>query len=392
MPNIFLIIVVFLAGLAIEALGTAISVIGVSSMFGGNVIIIAFILAIDIGKVVTISVAYNFWEKMGLGLKAFSLVAIVVTMTISSSGAAGYFSGEFQKAMVGNQTMLIEIQALQEQKEKYEARKKQIDEQVANLPNTYAAARIRMMNAFKAEQQDLVTRINAIEDRLPALQAEQLKVETKAGPILAIAKALEIPVETTTNFVIGLLILVFNPFAVFLITLANFLIKERRKIKDAQVVENKEEIVKPVEPAVVVAVEPVIEVEKVAAQTEHVEERAEEQDEVHTEEQVESKEESVDDDVVESADAVEAVEPEETASEIEHEIERVTVNFTDEVNVAVDEDPAMKVYKVEPFTEPRLTKVSKLSNQWSDFKSQLLDENLNVINDGTIVDAYTNKE
>ena len=388
MPHMLLIVIVFLAGLAIEALGTTISVIGVSSMFGGNLIIIAFILAIDIGKVVTISAAYNYWEKMGFALKSFSILAIVITMAISSSGAAGYFSGEFQKAMLGNQSMLIEIQALQEQKEKYEARKKQIDEQIANLPNTYAAARVRMMNAFKDEQQSLTARINDIETRLPALQTEQLTVQSKAGPILSIAKALDISVETATNFVIGLLILVFNPFAVFLITLANFLIKQRRigaeqkpvvqekteekveeKVQEESVSDKQSETLDASDcntcdttdgmyKSVTIVVEQPSEVDSVTNSEEKTDEKPVENQEV---------------------------------TPTEPEITKETIHLQDEMNVTASEQFEKTTFKIEPLRETRITKVNNLPNQWDDFKSQLLDENLNIINDGTIIDAFSMK-
>ena len=51
-----LIIIVLAAGLFIELLGTVISVAGVAAMTNTNLIIIAFVIALDIGKVATISV------------------------------------------------------------------------------------------------------------------------------------------------------------------------------------------------------------------------------------------------------------------------------------------------------------------------------------------------
>lgn len=229
-------LITFLAAFAIEGLGTYVSVIGLSTLFGANPVIIALAVALDVGKLVVVTLLYSYWRKLGKMMKAYALFAATVTMIITSAGAAGYLSGEFQKAIVGTQEIALKVDVLKGQIAKYEERKKQIDQQIAALPEkTTVNQRIRLINAFKAEQKDLQDKINAIDKQLPEMQVQQISVEAKAGPILYIAKAFDIPVESAVKWVILMIIFVFDPLAVFLIIAGNFLLHQRRLHKDVDI-------------------------------------------------------------------------------------------------------------------------------------------------------------
>ena len=222
------IVLTFLVALSIEALGTLVSVIGLSSLFGANPIIMAFVVALDAGKLITVSLVYNYWGKLNTIMKSYALTAAVITMIITSAGAAGYLSGEFQKAMTGTQEVAVKIEAIQKEQVRLEERKKQIDRQIENLPEKYTAnQRTRAINQFKQEQTVVTARLAEIDKELPALQTQQISASAKAGPIRAIAKGFDITPEEAVKWVILFIIVVFDPLAVFLIVAGNFLINQR---------------------------------------------------------------------------------------------------------------------------------------------------------------------
>jgi hypothetical protein len=226
------IILTFIAAFLIEGLGTATSVIGLSALFGANPIIIALAIALDLGKIVVVSLLYKYWGKLGKVMKSYAFVAAFITMVITSAGAAGYLTGEFQKAIMGSQEGGLRVQALTAEQVKLEERKKQIDNQIASLPDKFsAAARIRMINQFKDEQKTVTARLTEIAKELPDLQVKQLGVEAKAGPILTIAKSFNISTEEAIKWVILMIIFVFDPLAIFLIISGNFLLDQRAKAK-----------------------------------------------------------------------------------------------------------------------------------------------------------------
>lgn len=234
------IILTFITAFLIEGLGTVVSVIGLSTLFGANPIIISLAVALDMGKLVVVSLLYKYWHKMGVMMKGYALIASFVTMLITSAGAAGYLTGEFQKAILGTQETTLKVDVLKQQQAKYEERKKQIDDQIASLPEkTSVNQRIRLMRQFKDEQQSLQAKIEEIDSKLPELQMQQIGVEAKAGPILYISKAFDVPVEVAVKYVVLMIIFVFDPLAVFLIIAGNFLLDSRKKSEP--VVETKPE-------------------------------------------------------------------------------------------------------------------------------------------------------
>ena len=242
----FFIILTFLTAFSIEGLGTYVSVIGLSTLFGANPIIIVLAVALDAGKLVVVTLLYSRWKILSKIMKTYALFAAIITMIITSAGAAGYLSGEFQKAILGTQEGSLKVDVLKGQIAKYEERKKQIDAQIAVLPEkTTVTQRLRLMNGFKTEQEELQVKIADIDKQLPDLQIRQIGVETKAGPILYIAKAFDIPVESAVKYVILLIIFVFDPLAVFLIIAGNFLLHQRRtkgtSLVDADLLEEQAE-------------------------------------------------------------------------------------------------------------------------------------------------------
>lgn len=237
----FFIILTFFAALFIEGLGSLVSVIGISALFGANPIIISLAVALDVGKIVTVSLLYTYWKELSKLMKTYALMAAAVTMIITSAGAAGYLTGEFQKSIMATKEGDLKVAVLKEQQAKYELRKKQIDDQIAALPTkTTVNQRLRLMNGFKTEQKALDAKIAQIDKDLPALQVSQIGTEAKAGPIVSISKAFKIPMEEAVSWVIGMIIFVFDPLAIFLIIAGNFLWARRKaELKAAKEVPGK---------------------------------------------------------------------------------------------------------------------------------------------------------
>lgn len=228
----FLIILTFLTALFVEGLGTLVSVKGAGSFFGGNPIILALVLALDIGKIVLVSFVYSHWKGIPWTMRIVGLPMIAIMMLFTSGSAAGFLSGEFQKAMVGSQEGQLKVQVLKEEQAKLEARKKQIDDQIANLPSNSARSRVVLMKQFSEEQKAVTERLNKLGPELSELQVSQISVSAKAGPILAVAEAFKISVAEAVKYVILMIILVFDPLAVFLIVAGNYLVDKRKAEKN----------------------------------------------------------------------------------------------------------------------------------------------------------------
>ncbi len=203
---------------------------GLSALFAGSPIVITMAVALDVGKVVTVSFVYKNWEKISWVMKTYMTIATIVLMIITSAGVFGYLSGEFQKAIAGNNQQNVLITALQDEQARLQKRKEQIDNQIAEIPANYTAAqRNRMMNQFRTEQRQVTTRLSEIDKQLPELKVQNIGQSVKIGPILYVAEAFNTTPEQAVKWVILIIIFVFDPLAVALLIAANFLIMHRRK-------------------------------------------------------------------------------------------------------------------------------------------------------------------
>lgn len=234
----------FLSAFLIEGIGTYVSIVGLSALFSSNPVIIMLALALDFGKLITVSFLYKHWKSMNKIMKAYMLAAASILMIITSTGAAGYLSAEFQKAIVSTKEGDIRVAALKEEKTKLEARKKEIDSQIANLPPNMVKGRQKLINEFKTEIAQVNTRITEIDKTLPEIEVEKAHADSHAGPILYVAKAFDTTVEEAVKYVILLIIFVFDPLAVVLIIGGNFLVdqnKREKKEREAEIATREEE-------------------------------------------------------------------------------------------------------------------------------------------------------
>ena len=225
-------IITFFVAFFIEGIGTYVSISGLSKIFASSPVVVVLAVALDAGKLVCVSFLYTYWKKINFVMKTYMLLASMILMIITSAGAASYLSAEFQSAILGTKEGEILVTSMNVEKTKLEARKKEIDAQITNLPTSFVKGRQRLMDSFKDEITRLNTRITEIDAELPKLQVKQVNQEAHVGPILYVAKAFDVTVEEAVKWVILMIVLVFDPLAVTLIIAGNFLLSNRRKEKD----------------------------------------------------------------------------------------------------------------------------------------------------------------
>ena len=223
---------VFAAAFLIEAIGSYISIVGLSALFSTDPVIIILALSLDIAKIITVSFLYKKWDKINKVMKLYMTSAAAILMIITSSGAAGYLSAEFQKAILPTKGSDIVVQSMTEEKSRLEARKVEIDTQIAQLPAESVKGRQRLAKQFDSEITHINNRIIEIDEKLPELKLKQIDVNAHAGPILYVAEAFNTTVESAVKYVILLIIFVFDPLAISLIIAGNFLVDQHKKEQD----------------------------------------------------------------------------------------------------------------------------------------------------------------
>ena len=107
---VFLAIFVLLASLGIASVAAYFSISGLSLLFvGSGVSIVLMGAMLEIGKLITVTVLHQMWEKMSVFLKVYLVVASMVLSIITSLGIYGYLSN-------GYNTISVKVNSLTELK------------------------------------------------------------------------------------------------------------------------------------------------------------------------------------------------------------------------------------------------------------------------------------
>ena len=244
-------ILTLIVGLAISGVAAWYSIVGLMAIFAAAKIPIAIMGAVlEVGKLLTASWLYQFWDKTNTLLKSYFTVAVVVLMFITSMGIFGFLSKAHmdQTLTVGDNSLLIERIDRKIDREKVkitdaETVVAQLDKTVQVLidydrirgPSGAIAVR-ESQNEERATLSNIIdqaySKIDTLSVEKLELDKEQLELEAEVGPIKYIAAFIygdeldKTLLERAVRWIIITIIFVFDPLAVLLIVAANMTLKE----------------------------------------------------------------------------------------------------------------------------------------------------------------------
>ncbi len=244
--------------LAILLAGTAayFSVWGLSQLFAGAslaVIIMASVL--EVGKVIITTALHTYWSSLNRTLKIYLTTAVGILMIITSAGIYGFLSNAYQKTANELEIHEGEINVLVTKKEAFQAsideNKKLITDKVKEKEETSKRLNRRIDNidftkGNQSRRADIATaegnkRLNVISSEIDALNAKNSllldsvnkynvdvlelksgsKIAGEVGPLKYISELTGVPMANVVNYLILLLIFVFDPLAIALVLATN---------------------------------------------------------------------------------------------------------------------------------------------------------------------------
>jgi hypothetical protein len=238
---------VYVLGLGAFMLATVagyFSIYGLASIFSGWFYeIIAMGIALEYGKLVSASYLYRYGYLESRKGKSYFIAAILALMLITSGGIFGFLSQGYQEDTLSLKQqeqrialLIEEQQELIEFKEENIERKKQIDKDIASLPNNYITGRQRLMESYGPEletiKKDIASYTKQINDKtleLSKIKQEKLINEVHIGPIIFIANAFGTSTDEAVKWLIFMLIFAFDPLAVMLTLATNKVIMDNAK-------------------------------------------------------------------------------------------------------------------------------------------------------------------
>ena len=260
------------SALSVSASAAFYSVYGLSKLFAGaqfEVIIMAG--SLEVAKLVTASLLYQYWDTINKWLRTYLTIAAVVLVLITSMGIYGFLSAAYQDTF--NQLTIVEnekkflqqkVDFYQIDLNRYDKELQQILDNISTLSNaksqsiqikdtsvvggvrnTISTSELRLAQSrIKVEEEnrkDIQVKREIAVDSLRTYQRQILELDNNVevagelGPLKYLSGLTGYPMDKIINLLLLVIIFVFDPLAVSLVIAANFAYNKaypKRKFKD----------------------------------------------------------------------------------------------------------------------------------------------------------------
>lgn len=213
------------------------SVYGLSQTFPGMTwFVVVMGASLEAGKLVTASFLYRYWDKVHNAMRYYLMAAVAVLMVITSIGIYGMLSAGYMTDTIELRQTNAQVDQLEQEIDTLQKRKVEIDKQIASLPVENVRGRQKLISAFNVETQQLNQRLPKATDELRKLKTAQITQQAHTGPLVFIANVFGGDVDSATNYLIILIVMVFDPLAVVLTVGVNIVLADvkRQRLEDRE--------------------------------------------------------------------------------------------------------------------------------------------------------------
>ena len=225
-----------LSALLIAGSAAAFSVYGLAKLFSGaflSVVIMAS--ALELGKLVTASFLYRYWNMINWFQKVYMTIATIVLVFITSAGIFGYLSNAYQGATLEFEKQSTELIAVEERIEQLEEDKIFLKEElsiaISELPENYITAKRKLREDYNPQILMVNEEILDYKKTRADLEIQLVSTGVDVGPAIYLARTFGTDIDTVVKFFIFILIFVFDPLAVMLVIAYNQALIDRSKEK-----------------------------------------------------------------------------------------------------------------------------------------------------------------
>jgi hypothetical protein len=250
-------LLIALSALSVSASAAFYSVSGLSKLFAGaSLEVIIMASSLEVAKLVIASLLYQYWDSLNKGLRAYLAVATCVLILITSAGIYGFLSGAYQETANKEGIVTQQITALETKKALYEETRDnfladrksnnelrgtlskgsttQFTDKNGNLVVKTNNSAIRNIESTAKENERLATKLDVVNDSIFSLETQILeaKVNSEAaselGPLKYLSELTGVEMNRIINWLLLVIIFVFDPLAIALVIAANFAFNKLR--------------------------------------------------------------------------------------------------------------------------------------------------------------------
>jgi hypothetical protein len=267
---------VSMAALLVAGCAAFYSVTGLATLFAGSyVLALILFTSLEFGKLVITSFLYQWWNKCATWLKTYLVAAVIILMVITSSGIFGFLSSAYQDSALKYEIHTTKIEAIEDRVELVDSEIESVKNRMMSLTDARRSQEDRLdsiseqigktltgTTAQKLQEstQKLIEQssndINNSQVKLDELSTKKngyseqmldLKINSEGSREIQnfqfLAETLGVALDTVVMWVIGLIIVVFDPLAVALVLAYNVMLCREEDVKPVKVVEAVKDVV-----------------------------------------------------------------------------------------------------------------------------------------------------
>ena len=228
-----------LSALLIAGSAAAFSVYGLAKLFSGAFLsVVVMAGALELGKLVTASFLYRYWNMINWFQKLYMTIATIVLVFITSAGIFGYLSNAYQGATLEFEKQSTELLTIEEQIEQLDEDKvflkEELEQAISELPDNYITAKRKLREEYNPQITQLNQELLEYKTRRADLEIELVSTGVDVGPAIYLARTFGTDIDTVVKFFIFILIFVFDPLAVMLVIAYNQVLLERKPKEKTQ--------------------------------------------------------------------------------------------------------------------------------------------------------------
>ena len=249
--------VLLLAALTLAVSAAYYSVFGIGRLFSAQFVAVTILAgSLEASKLITASYLHRKWAELSLFIKSYLTIAVLILMTITSLGIYGFLVSAYQETANKLDALDQRVELIHQKETQYQTQLKSIkgDKQTLNqsitqLTGALANNRIQYTDAqgnqviktsaenrqvyqqqlqySNTQLQQATTKESVLLDSIMSLQMQQVELQSNSevaaeiGPLKYIAEITGKSMDVVVNWLIIMLILVFDPLAIMLLIVAN---------------------------------------------------------------------------------------------------------------------------------------------------------------------------
>ena len=268
--------IVALSALSVSASAAFYSVTGLSKLFAGATLeVIIMASSLELSKLVIASLLYQQWNTLNKLLRTYLTTSVLILILITSMGIYGFLSAAYQETanksgIIDKQIEVLDVKRGRfiENRDYYLNEKKSLDESIGSLRDGLANNKIqyrdretgqiitttsssnrkvfeRQLDEAISSRDKISIKLEQVTDSITNIDLQILDIESNSdvaselGPLKYLSELTNYPMNKIINYLLLIIIFVFDPLAISLVIAANFLFSKIKNEEENELEENE---------------------------------------------------------------------------------------------------------------------------------------------------------